>query len=78
MSDVIAGVRLPIFKARLFHFIRSHPGQSSLDLGQHFEKEANNIKVHIYQINDALMNTRFQIRGGKFAGYYIEKTRSAE
>jgi hypothetical protein len=75
---VIAGVRLPKFKARLFQYIQTHPGQSSADLAEHFYTELNSnpaasIRSHIYQINEALLNTAVRIRGDHFAGYYIER-----
>jgi len=79
MAEVVAGVRLTSFKAELFRFIESHPGQSSIDLAQHFSKTSpHTIKAHIQQINDALMNTRFRIRSTKFTGYYVDKARAAE
>jgi hypothetical protein len=71
MSEVIHGVPLPIFKAELFRFIETHPGQSGRDLARHFEKRS--VKAHIWQINDALMNTNIRICGGQFTGYYVEK-----
>jgi transcriptional antiterminator len=73
ISQVVAGVRLPIFKAELFHFIESHPGQSSGDLAQHFSKRKETIRVHIWQINDELMDIGVKIRGSMFTGYYVEK-----
>jgi hypothetical protein len=73
ISHVVAGVRLPIFKARLFHFIESHPGQSCTEPAQHFEKGSPvTIRMHISQINDALMNTAVRVRGHPYAGYHIE------
>lgn len=84
MSDVIAGVRLTAFKVRLFNFIETHPGQSSVEIAQHFYggrtkgNPALSIRSHIYQINDALMSTPVRIRGKRWIGYYVEKTRAAE
>jgi hypothetical protein len=34
MVERVVGIRLPIFKARLFRYIQSHPGQSSIDLAR--------------------------------------------
>ncbi|HTF79043.1 MAG TPA: hypothetical protein VK620_32830 [Bradyrhizobium sp.] len=34
MVETVVGIRLPIFKARLFRYIQSHPGQSSIDLAR--------------------------------------------
>jgi hypothetical protein len=78
ISHVVAGVRLTAFKAELFHFIESHPGQSWIELAQHFGKGPHTVKAHIYQINDALMNTTVRIRGRQWSGYHVEKTRAAE
>ena len=79
MAQSVAGVRLPIFKAELFRFIFTHPGQSSIDLAQHFGKASQyTIRAHIEQINDALMNTGTRIRGHRWLGYYVEKARATE
>jgi len=32
--ETVVGIRLPIFKGRLFRYIQSHPGQSSIDLAR--------------------------------------------
>ena len=81
LSETIAGVRLPRFKARLFRFIESHPGQSSRELSLYFYGHASGdiaIRAHIFQINDALMNTAVRIRGDRFAGYSIERPHRCE
>lgn len=81
MTEVVANVRLTHFKARLFHFVESHPGQSSNDLalrfyGGHTKGDAPRvIRTHIFQINEALMNTPLRIRGSKYTGYYVEKAK---
>lgn len=69
---------MPKFKARLFRYIQTHPGQSSADLAKHFYTQLNSnpavsIRSHIYQINEALMGTTVRIRGDQFVGYYIEE-----
>jgi hypothetical protein len=80
ITDVVNGVRMPVFKVKLFRFIESHPGQSSGDLGKHFYPDdplmrgpAQSIRSHIGQINDYLMDTRVRIRGGQWSGYYIDR-----
>jgi hypothetical protein len=84
-QEVVAGVRLTAFKARLFHYIRTHPGRSGIEIAEHFHRSgetkgdpAVSIRAHILQINDALMNTPVRIRGRQWSGYYVEKTRAAE
>ena len=70
--EIVAGVRMTIFKVGLFHYIKSHPGQSGNELAQHFGKKSEHtIRSHIVQINDALMNTKLRIRGDKFTGYHV-------
>jgi hypothetical protein len=73
MFEVINGVRLTTFKARLFRYIESHPGQSGTDLAVRFEKHVASIWSHIWQINDRFMDTEIKIRGGSGVGYYIYK-----
>ena len=79
MAEIVAGVRLTNFKARLFHYIRTHPGQSGVEIAEHFGRSgetkgdpAVSIRAHIYQINDALMNTTVRIGGHPWAGYHVE------
>jgi transcriptional antiterminator len=78
IRSTVAGVRLPAAKARLYHFIETHPGQSGADLAGHFGVSPFSIRAHILQINDALMNTRVRIKGGQLAGYRVDKARGAE
>lgn len=78
MAEVVAGVRLTAFKVRLFRYIETHPGQSSIEIAEHFYGHARGdpalcIRSHIYQINDALMNTPIQIRGHQWSGYHVWK-----
>lgn len=76
MSNTAYGVRLPIFKLKLFWYIEKQPGHSSEELGQHFDKTAACIRSHIWQINDLFMNTTIKIGGGRWTGYYIDKGKS--
>ena len=72
LSETVHGVRLPAFKAGLFRYIESHPGMSGLELAVRFEKHKASIWSHIWQINDALMNTDIRIKGSVLGGYYIK------
>jgi len=74
--EVVAGVRLTPLKASLLEFIKTHPGCTSIELGQRFYERkirhpANSIRSHIYQINDALDGTGVRIRGDQFVGYHV-------
>lgn len=78
MAEVVAGVRLTALKARLFRYIETHPHQSSAEIAAHFYGRARGdpaltVRSHIYQINDALMNTPLRIRGGQWIGFYVDK-----
>jgi hypothetical protein len=73
LGDTVYGVRLPLFKAKLFRYIETHPGQSSEELSWVFEKGSNAIRSHIYQTNELMMNTDLKIVGGKRWGYVIKK-----
>ena len=75
LSETVYGVRMPAFKARLFRYIESHPGMSGLELAVRFEKHKASIWSHIWQINDALMNTGIKIQGSVLAGYHVRKVR---
>lgn len=71
MTNVVDGVRLPKFKATLLDYIESHPGQSGNEIGQHFGRGQKCIQSHIYQLNDALMNTGLRVQGGYTTGYHL-------
>lgn len=76
-QEVVCGVRLTTFKTMLFHYIERHPGRSSIEIADHFNRGSRTIISHIGQINDALMNTSVRIRGRQFSGYHIEAGSSA-
>jgi hypothetical protein len=61
-GKIVHGVRLPQLKTELFDYIDRHPGMSGSELAARFGVEK--ISSHIWQINDALMDTGVQIRGG--------------
>lgn len=71
LGDTVHGVRLPAFKAKLFRYIERHPGQMGTELAQTFDKKPVTIQVHVYQINELMMNTDIRITGSRKMGYQI-------
>jgi hypothetical protein len=74
LGDTVHGVRMPIFKIKLFRHIESHPGQSAEELAQTFGKNAHAIRSHVNQINDLMLLSDRYITGGKKMGYVVMKS----
>lgn len=78
MSNVVHGIRLPVFKAALFKHIEKRPDWSGQELASYFDKSDACIRSHIWQINDLLMDTGISIRGGSKFGYSIHNKRKGK
>lgn len=78
LTNVIEGVRLPKFKARLFALIEAEPGLSCGALAGRMysaptEHAPQSVRSHIAQINEALAKTSVHIEGRPHSGYRIER-----
>lgn len=78
ISDLVGGVRLPRFKAKMFHHIDTHPGVSVNDLAAWMYEDLSKIKhplgsirSHVSQTNEVLAHTGLRIHGRQYQGYNI-------
>jgi len=70
------GVRLPPMKVRILDAIVAHPGISTKEINRTLFDGAMSpptIRVHVQQINDALVMTDVAIKGASGFGYRVFK-----
>lgn len=63
LKDVRLGVRLPMRKAQIVDFIRENGGSATQnEIAKHLGITLDAVRSHIYQINDLLAETDYEIR----------------
>ena len=68
-----AGIMMTPLKAEIFDYIKQVPGQSRMQLANHFNKSYTTMGSHITQINELLTLTNVRIVGTKYYGYRISE-----
>jgi DNA-binding winged helix-turn-helix (wHTH) protein len=85
LPEIRAGVRLPALKARIFDAV-ARAGRDGIDGNDLFDLflkdrgvQRNVLKVHIYQINEFLVDTNCTIATvkGRYPAYRLRKAPSA-